>query len=79
MLEAAKQSAEDRATAAQAAPAAATTERDSHATRLAQAEAGIEKLRAAVTTANDAIEKATTATATTEGAAREVAQKKTAL
>jgi hypothetical protein len=50
MLETAKWSVKDSATAAQAAAATATTERDELAMRLAQAEAEIERLR---TTTND--------------------------
>jgi HD-GYP domain-containing protein (c-di-GMP phosphodiesterase class II) len=46
-LEAARQSAEDRATATQTAAAAVATERDSLASRLALTEAEVEKLRAA--------------------------------
>jgi hypothetical protein len=53
-LEATKLSTKDRATTAQSAAATATTERDALATRLAQAEAEIEKLQAAVTSANEA-------------------------
>jgi hypothetical protein len=53
-LEAAKLSTEDRAMAAQSAATTATTEQDALATRLAQAEAEIEKLQAAVTSANEA-------------------------
>jgi hypothetical protein len=48
-LEAAKQSAEDRATATQTTAAAAVTERDTLASRLDLAEAEVEKLRAAAT------------------------------
>jgi hypothetical protein len=47
-LETAKQSAVDRATAVQGAAATATTEQDSLAMRLAQAEAGIEELWAII-------------------------------
>jgi hypothetical protein len=53
-LEATKLSTKDRATTAQSAAATATTERDALATRLAQAEVEIEKLQAAVTSANEA-------------------------
>jgi hypothetical protein len=55
-LEAAKQSAEDRATVAQSAAATAVTERDALASRLALAEAEVEKLRAAATSADEATE-----------------------
>jgi hypothetical protein len=46
-LEAAKQSAKNCAMTTQSAPATATTERDSLATRLASAEVEIDKLRVA--------------------------------
>jgi hypothetical protein len=49
-------------------------ERDSLATRLAQAEVEIERLRAAVVTANDATEKATTAAVTAETTAWDATQ-----
>jgi hypothetical protein len=50
------------------------TERDSLALRLALAEAEIEKLRVAATSAEEAAERAKTAAATTETTAREVSQ-----
>jgi hypothetical protein len=50
-LEAARQSAEDRAISAETAVAATVTERDSLASRLALAEAEIEKLRVAAASA----------------------------
>jgi predicted nucleic acid-binding Zn-ribbon protein len=82
-LDAARQFAEDRATATQAAAATATTERESLETRLAQAKADIEELRAVMVTANDVTEKATTATtavvAATQNAAQTAAQEKMAL
>jgi chromosome segregation ATPase len=82
-LDAARQFAEDRATATQAAAATATTERESLETRLAQAKAEIEELRAVVVTTNDVAEKATTATtaavAATQNAAHTAAQEKMAL
>lgn len=74
VLEATKQLTEDRTTDAQDTAATARAERDSLETRLAQAEAKIEELRAAAVTANDVAEKATTTTATVEAAARDVAQ-----
>jgi chromosome segregation ATPase len=73
-LEAAKQSAEDCATEAQAAAATTTMERDALATRLAQAGAEIKRLRAAAMTANEGVEKSTTAFATAEAATRDAAQ-----
>jgi chromosome segregation ATPase len=72
-LEAARQSAEDRATAAQTAAAAVATERDSLASRLALIEAEVEKLRAAVASAEDA-ERARTPATATKVAARDAAQ-----
>jgi uncharacterized phage infection (PIP) family protein YhgE len=77
-LEATKQSAEDRVTSTQAA-ATTTTEWDSLAMRLAQAEAEIEELRATVATANNTTEKATTATAIAWDATQTTAQEKTTL
>jgi hypothetical protein len=73
-LEATKQSAEDRATAAQSAAATATTKWDAMAMRLALAEVEIEKLRAAATSANEAAERATTAAAAAEASARDATQ-----
>jgi chromosome segregation ATPase len=73
-LDAARQSMEDRATAAQAATATATTERESLETRLAQANVEIKELRAVVVTANDIAEKATTATTATEAVAQNAVQ-----
>jgi hypothetical protein len=73
-LEAAKQYAEDRATTAQSAAAAAVIERDSLASRLALAEAEVEKLRVAAASTEEAAERARAATATTEVAARDTAQ-----
>jgi dGTP triphosphohydrolase len=73
-LEAAKKSAEDRATIAQSAAAPAVEERDALATRLALAEAEVEKLRAVAASADEAAEKAKTIVATTKDAAQDVAQ-----
>jgi hypothetical protein len=74
-LEAARQSAEDRAISTEtAAVAAAVTVRDSLASRLALAEAEIEKLRVATASAEEVAEKAKTAAATAESAARETSQ-----
>jgi hypothetical protein len=53
-LEAVRQSAEDRATTAQTAAIAVGTERDSLASRLALAEAEVEKLRVAAASAEEA-------------------------
>jgi uncharacterized protein (DUF3084 family) len=50
------------------------TERDALASRLALAEAEVKKLRAIATSAEEATERAKTATATTEAAARDAAQ-----
>jgi hypothetical protein len=71
-LEAARQSAEDHATSAETTTAAAITEQNSLASRLALAE--VEKLRAAATSAEEAAERAKTAAAATETAARDAAQ-----
>jgi predicted nucleic acid-binding Zn-ribbon protein len=60
--------------AAQSATATATTDQDALATRLALAEAKIEKLRVAVMSANEAAERATTAAAAAEATARDAAQ-----
>jgi chromosome segregation ATPase len=73
-LEAARQSAEDRTITAQTAAAAAATERDSLASRLALAEAKVVKLRAAVASAEEAAERAKTTASATETAARDAAQ-----
>jgi hypothetical protein len=72
-LEAAKQSAEERGTAAQTAVTAAVIERDSLALRLALAEAEVKKLCSGVASAEEAAERARTATATTETAAWDAA------
>jgi hypothetical protein len=53
-LEAAKQSVEDRATAAQSVAATAAGERDALVMRLALAEAEVEKLRGAMVSAEEA-------------------------
>jgi chromosome segregation ATPase len=66
--------AEDRATAAHTAAAAAATERDLMTSRLAPAEVEVEKLRAAVASIKEAAERAKTAAATTEIAAWDAAQ-----
>jgi chromosome segregation ATPase len=73
-LEAARQSAEDRAITAQTADAAAAIERNSLVSRLPLAKAEAEKLRAAAASAEEAIERAKTATAATKTAARDAAQ-----
>jgi chromosome segregation ATPase len=73
-LEVATQSAEDRATAAQIVAAAAATELDSLASRLALAEAEVEKLCAATASAEEAAERARTAADATDTAARDAAQ-----
>jgi hypothetical protein len=70
-LEVARQSAEDRASTAETA---AAIERDSLPSRLALAEAEVEKLRAAATSAEEAAERAKTAVVATESAARDAAQ-----
>jgi predicted nucleic acid-binding Zn-ribbon protein len=59
---------EDRASTAETA---AATERDSLPSRLALAEAEVEKLRAAATSAEEAVERAKTVVAATESAARD--------
>jgi chromosome segregation ATPase len=63
-IEAAKQSAEDHATA----------ERDSLVSRLALTEAEVERLRAATASAEEAAERARTTATTTEATARDVTQ-----
>jgi hypothetical protein len=73
-LEATRQSAEDRAISAETAATAAVTERDSLASRLALAEAEIEKLRVAAASAEEVAERAKTVAATAESAAREASQ-----
>jgi hypothetical protein len=73
-LEATQQYAEDRATAAQTAAAAVATERDSLASRLALAEAEVEKLHAAAASAEEAAERAKAAAAATETSAWDTAQ-----
>jgi hypothetical protein len=66
--------AEDRATTAETATAAAATERDLLASRLALVEAEVEKLREATTSAEEAVERAKTTATATEAAIRDVAQ-----
>jgi hypothetical protein len=73
-LEAVRQSAEDRTTAAQTAAAAATTKRDSLASWLALAEAKVEKLGAAMTSAKETAERARITASTTKAAAGDTAQ-----
>jgi chromosome segregation ATPase len=73
-LEATRQSAEDRATTAETAAAAAITKRDSLASRLALAKAEVEKLQVAAASAEEAVERAKTATAATETIARDASQ-----
>jgi chromosome segregation ATPase len=73
-LEAARQSAEDRAITAETAATTATTERDSLASRITLTEAEIEKLRAVAASAEVATERANTAAATSETATRDAAQ-----
>jgi DNA-binding transcriptional regulator YdaS (Cro superfamily) len=74
---------EDRATTSQTSAAAAATERDSLASRLALTEAEVEKLRAVTASAEEAAERArTTATATkitARDATQAVAREKVAL
>jgi chromosome segregation ATPase len=65
---------EDGATTAENIAATAATERDSLTSRLALAEAEIEKLQAVATSAEEATERAKTATATTKAAARDATQ-----
>jgi chromosome segregation ATPase len=78
-LEAARQSAEDRATTAVTAAATAATERDSLVSRLVLAEAAVKKLRASAASAEEATERAKTAVVATETAARDAAREKVAL
>jgi chromosome segregation ATPase len=70
-LEAARQSAEDRATTAETA---AATERDSLVSRLALIEVEVKKLRAAAASAEEAAERARTTAAATETSARDATQ-----
>jgi chromosome segregation ATPase len=70
----ARTSLEARATTAQTITTAAATEWDSLASRLALAEAEVEKLRAAVAFAKEAADRAKTAAAATETAAWDCAQ-----
>jgi chromosome segregation ATPase len=65
---------EDRAISAKTAAAAVATERDSLASRLAHAEAEIEKFRVTAASAEEAVERAKTATAPVETTAREASQ-----
>jgi hypothetical protein len=69
-LEATCQSAEDRAISAERAAATAATEQDSLASRLALAEAKIERLCAAAASVEEAAERAKTAVAMAETVAR---------
>jgi hypothetical protein len=82
-LEAARQSAEDRVVSAETAAAVAATERDSLASRLALAEAEIEKLRAAAASTEEVPERAKTVAATaettTQDATKDAAREKAAL
>jgi chromosome segregation ATPase len=73
-LEAARQSAKDRAANTETAAAMAATEQDSLASRLAVAEAQIEKLRTAAASAEEAAERAKTNATATETTARDAAQ-----
>jgi hypothetical protein len=73
-LEAARQLAEDHATAAEIAADTAATERDLLASRLALAEAEVEKLQVATVPAEEAAERAKTAATVIETAARDAAQ-----
>jgi membrane protein involved in colicin uptake len=73
-LEAACQSAEVRTTTTETTAAASAAERDSQASRLALAEAEVEKLRAAAASAEEAAERAKTAAGATKTAARDAAQ-----
>jgi hypothetical protein len=72
-LEATCQSAGDCATTIETATAAAITERDSLAWRLALTKAEVEKLQAAAASAEEAAERAKVAAAATETAARDAA------
>jgi chromosome segregation ATPase len=73
-LEAAHQSAEDRAISTETAAATTATEQDSLVSRLALAEAEIEKLRATAASVEDATKRAKTVVAAAETTARETAQ-----
>jgi seryl-tRNA synthetase len=73
-FEATRQSAKDRATTGQTAAAAAATELESLVSRLALVEAEAEKLRAATTSAEEAVERAKIVAAATETTARDAAQ-----
>jgi hypothetical protein len=73
-LEAAKQFEEDGATVAQSAAARAGMERDALASRLALAEAEVEKLLAAAASIDEAAERAKTVTTATEAATQDAAQ-----
>jgi chromosome segregation ATPase len=73
-LEASHQSAKDRAISAETTATAVVTEQDSLASRLALAEAEIEKLQVAAMSAEEATERAKTAVATAETSAREASQ-----
>jgi hypothetical protein len=64
----------DRATTAQSAAASAATKRDLLASRLALAEAEVERLRAAATSAEEASKRARTTAAATETSAQDAAQ-----
>jgi chromosome segregation ATPase len=73
-FEAARQFSEDRAISAETAAAAAVTERDFLASRLALAEAEMEKLRVVVESVEEVAKRAKTAAATAKSAAREASQ-----
>jgi hypothetical protein len=73
-LEAAKQFAEDRTTAAQPSATMAATERDALVARLALIEAEVEKLHDAAASANEAAERATVVTAAAEATTRDATQ-----
>jgi chromosome segregation ATPase len=73
-LEVPHQSAKDHDATAEAATATAVTERDSLASRLALAEAEVEKLRAAMESVEEAAERAKTVVAATETTARDATQ-----
>jgi hypothetical protein len=68
-LEAARQSAEGRAISAETTTTTAVTDRDLLASKLALAEAEIEKLRVATTSAEEAAERAKIAAAIAESTA----------
>jgi hypothetical protein len=73
-LEATRQSVEDRTTAVQATAIAAPIEQDSQASRLALAEAEVEKLHATAASAEGAAERARITTSTTETTAGDAAE-----